>query len=183
MKIDVMKIIEKISQKGKQNIFILVGIVGIFLILISEMDFSSSKENKASEPYSNREYKLQTEKEITALLKEINGVGDVKVMITLESGEENIYAQKEKNINDYQNDKNENRNQEVSKNTFENEVVIVNNSGNNAALVEKVLQPTIQGVAVVCSGADDISVVSAVTNSVSVVLNVPTHKICVTKMR
>ncbi len=89
----------------------------------------------------------------------------------------------EKNINDYQNDKNENRNQESSKNTFENQVVIVNNSGNNAALVEKVLQPTIQGVAVVCSGADDISVVSAVTNSVSVVLNVPTHKICVTKMR
>ncbi len=183
MKIDVMKIIEKISQKGKQNIFIVIGIVGIFLILISEMDFSSNKGNKSTEHYSINEYKVQTEKEITSLLKEINGVGNVKVMITLESGEENIYAQKEKNVNDYKNDKNQDRNQEVSKNTFENEVVIVNNSGNNSALVEKVLQPTIQGVAVVCSGADDVSVVSAVTNSVSVVLNVPTHKICVTKMR
>ncbi len=183
MKLDYMKIIEKISQKGKQNVVVLIGILGIFLILVSEMNFSSGNEKKVSQNNSLQEYKIQTEKEITSLLKEINGVGNVKVMITLESGQENIYAQQEKNINDYQNDKNENRNQESSKNTFENQVVIVNNSGNNSALVEKVLQPTIQGVAVVCSGADDISVVSAVTNSVSVVLNVPTHKICVTKMR
>ena len=42
------------------------------------------------------------EDEITALLKEIDGVGDVKVMITLESGEENIYAQQEKTAEDVQ---------------------------------------------------------------------------------
>ena len=51
------------------------------------------------------------------------------------------------------------------------------------ALIEKTMQPVISGVAVACTGADDVSVVSAVTNSVSVVLDVPTHKIYVAKIK
>ena len=182
MKPDYKNFIEKLTQKGKTNYFVIVGIIGIFLIVISDFSFEKTNyENSSS--YQLQNYKNQMEKEITSLLKEIDGVGEVKVMISLESGEEHVYVQQEKSTQNIQNNQNDNTNINNSQTTFENEVVIIDNSGADTALVEKTLQPAVQGVAVVCSGADDISVVTAVTNSVSVVLNVPTHKICVTKMR
>ena len=123
------------------------------------------------------------ENEVTALLKEINGVGDVKVMITLQSGEENVYAEQEKKSEDTQINQTSSNVQESAQSSYENEIVIVKEQNDNKPLIEKTLLPEIQGVAVVCSGGDDILVISAVTNSVSVVLNVPTNRIFVTKMK
>ena len=183
MKPDFTKIIEFISEKGRINIFLTAGMIGILLIFIGDMDFSKKETATSASEISLQQYKENTEKELTALLEEIDGVGEVKVMITLESGAENIYVQQEKTANDTRKHNTDNTSQEDVKTTFENEVVVVDQSDGNKALIEKTLQPAVQGVAVVCSGADDIKVVSAVTNSVSVVLNVPTHKICVTKKR
>lgn len=180
MKIDYLKFLEKLSSKGKQNIFVAIGIIGIFLIMISEMDFSSSAKTD-TENIDLQAYKTQMEKEITDFLSEINGVGDVKVILTLKSGAENVYAQQENTTDDTE--KRQEDGVETQKSTYENEFVLIGGSGNNQPLVQKTIQPEIQGVAVVCSGAGDISVVSAVTNSLSVILNLPTHKICVTQMR
>ena len=116
-------------------------------------------------------------------LEEIDGVGNVKVMISFESGEEYVYAQQEKSDNQTNTNADETKQSENRHNTVENEYIIIKNSGGETALIEKTLQPVIQGVAVVCEGADDIGVVAAVTNSISAVLNVPSHKVCVTKMR
>ena len=183
MKPDFSKIIEYISQKGKGNLLMAIGIVGILLIFISDMEISQNKRKNTEENQSLNEYREELEDEVTLLLREINGVGDVKVMITFESTSENIYVQQEKTANDTHKQTNENDKREETKTTFENQIVVVEQNGTDEALIEKTLQPAVQGVAVVCSGADDIKVVRDVTNSVSVVLNVPTHKICVTKKR
>lgn len=183
MKPDFSIVLDYISKKGKNSLFVVLGIIGIFLILVGDMNFTDNSEKNTCSDISLQEYKTRTEKELTALLREIEGVGDVRVMITLESGTENIYVQQEKNVSDEQKQLNGNDSSQTSRSTFENEIVMVESSGSNTALVEKTIQPTVQGVAVVCRGADDIKVVSDVTNSVSVVLGVPTHKICVTKMR
>ncbi len=183
MKPDFSRIIEYLSQKGKSNLFVAIGVLGIFLIFISDMGAGNKTDIKAGEEQSLYQYKVRLEKEITDLLGEIDGVGEVKVMITLESGEENVYVHQEKTASDTHRQQEQNNSQEEVKITSENEIVIIDKSGSNSALVEKTLQPVVQGVAVVCSGADDIKVVCAVTNSVSVVLGVPTHKICVTKKR
>ena len=182
MKFDFAKLIEKLSQKGGKNIILAIGIVGIMLVAAGDFDFGTEKDNTGRERTTD-EYRQQMEKEITLLLREIDGVGEVRVMITLESGEENVYVQQQKQSNDSDVKQNSNDLHQTSQSTFENEVVIISQQSGDKALVERTLQPVVQGVAVVCSGADDISVVSAVTNSVSVVLNVPTNRIYVTKMR
>ena len=56
-------------------------------------------------------------------------------------------------------------------------------SAGNEALIEKTLQPAVQGVVVVCQGAEDVKVVSNITNAVSVVLDIPTNRVCVIKMK
>lgn len=178
-----IKFFETVTEKQKGNLIVFIGILGILLITMGDFNFFSKVNTDKSAGVSLSEYKLGLEKEITALLKEIDGVGNVKVMISLESGEEKVYVQEEKSAEDQQKNSGEKSTQESVKSTSENKVVIVGATGDKAALVERTIQPSIQGVAIVCTGADDISVVSAVTNSVAVVLNLSTHRICVTKMR
>lgn len=182
MKRDFAKIIEKLSQKGGNTIFVVIGIVGIMLIATSDIElFKNDRSNVQKQTLDS--YRVQLEKQMTMLLKEIDGVGEVKVMITLESGEENIYAQQQKQSQDSSVKNNQNDEQHSLQNSFENQIVIISEQNGDKALVERTMQPVVQGVAVVCSGGDDITVVSAVTNSVSVVLNLPTNRIYVTKMR
>lgn len=179
MKADFFKIAEKFTQKGKNSYFVLIGVLGVLLIAAGDFGSGDIKKEKLND-FSLQNYKNQLEEEVTAFIREIDGVGDARVMISFESGQENIYAQTEKSSTDTSTGTGEKEN---SHSTYENEYVVIDNSGQETALVEKTMQPAIMGIAVVCSGADDISVVAAVTNSVSVVLDVPTHKICVTKMR
>ena len=59
---------------------------------------------------------------------------------------------------------------------------MVNAGSDKTALIEKTMEPVVQGVVVVCQGADDIKVTSDITNAVSVALNVTSNRICVIKM-
>ena len=65
----------------------------------------------------------------------------------------------------------------------ENEIVMTEETGAKYPVVEKTLRPVVQGVVVVCQGAGDITVVSNITNAVSVVLNIPSNRVCVIKMQ
>ena len=182
MKTDFSKIIGKITQKGGSNYYLILGMIGIIMLCVGNL--GTDKEiSKPNDKTSLQTYKYQLENELEVFLENIDGVGDVKVMVSFESGEENIYAQQEKSDNQTNTNSDEKKQSENSHNTTENEYIIIKNSGGESALIEKTLQPVIQGVAVVCEGADDIVVIAAVTNSISAVLNVPSHKICVTKMR
>ena len=60
---------------------------------------------------------------------------------------------------------------------------MIEQNNQKQALVEKVMEPVVQGVVVVCSGADNISVVSDITNAVCVALNVTSNRVCVIKMK
>lgn len=182
MKADFSKIAEIITQKGKINYFLILGLIGIMLIAVGDFD-KTDKAKHAQESISLYEYKTMLEKETTDFLKEIEGVGEVKVMLSFESGAETVYVQQEKSTANSQNNSRENEQVQNNQSSYENEYVIIDSSGDDKALIEKTLQPVVKGVAVVCSGADNISVVTAVTNSVAAVLDVPTHKIYVTKMR
>ena len=182
MKLDYLNFLENILHKNKYNFFLVLGIAGVILIAVGNgMPGSAVKENKSD--ISNNEYRIQLENEITDLLEQMQGVGDVKVMITLQSGAESIYAQQKKISENNQKNSGEKNTQENTQSTYENEIVIVSDQNVNQPLIEKTVLPEIQGVAVVCSGADDIAIISAVTNTVSVVLNLPTNRIYVTKMK
>ena len=66
---------------------------------------------------------------------------------------------------------------------YENEIVLIDDGSQKKALVEKIVEPVIKGVVIVSPGADDISVVSDITNAVGVALNITSNRICVIKMK
>ena len=169
-------VIKKIWEKFGFNIFILLGVFGVILISLSELP--KEKDEETAQAVSADEYRKNMEKELTRLLSSVNGAGQVQVMITLESGEETVYAWQEKTSDDMQEQDGKSSTQRT---TYENQVVMVSAGSEKQALVEKTMQPVVQGVVVVCRGADDIQVVSDITNAVSVALNVPTNRVCVIK--
>ncbi|MEG2769744.1 MAG: stage III sporulation protein AG, partial [Oscillospiraceae bacterium] len=117
------------------------------------------------------------------MLVTVEGTGNVKVMITIESGEQYIYAQAEKTNSDLStNDASETK-ETNEKSTYQSDYIIVeDDSGGKKALTETTLQPEIKGVAVVCEGADNIAVQDNITQMVSTVLGISTNRVCVIKM-
>ena len=174
------ELLEKYTDKKATGLLIFIGLLGI--ILISGDEIFQTHNIAEVDSVSSAEYKYQLEEELTDILSSINGAGTVKVMITLESGQENIYAWQEKTTTDRQSSADKTQ-RTSEKHMFENEIVLIDDGSQKKALVEKTVEPVVKGVIVVSSGADDISVVSDITNAVSVALNITSNRICVIKMK
>lgn len=173
----------------KKNALFLAGIAGIFLIFLSDALFSSKKKpeitvNEGMASYQTaqaqaNDYVKALEARLVEMLSVVQNAGEVRVMVTLESAGETVYAQDEKN------DTETTTRQDGTldrKSLYENEHTMIDAESGKQPLVQTQLFPLIQGVAVVCQGADDITVVARITDLVSVVLGLPTNRICVTKM-
>ncbi len=163
---------------GKKWIF-WAGIAAAVLLLV--LSFWSENE-PAAEPTAVQTLSVEAteqalEERLVQLLSQVEGAGQVSVMVTLENTAQTVYAQA------VQQTSNTATNAQGSsvRSDYATDYVIVGDSGGKQALEETTLQPTIKGVAIVCSGAEDIQVVSRITQLVSTVLGVSSNRICVTK--
>lgn len=80
-------------KDGKfKNIVIIMGIVGIGLIFISTLSaFNPSEKNDTS--YSVTEYKEDMQSSVENLLSQVDGVGNVTVLLTIENSVECVYLE------------------------------------------------------------------------------------------
>ena len=158
-------------KKRPTNLLFVLGLAGLALILLA--DLFPSKEGQRTQQESLQgtsqglAYTQQMEAKLTELIEQIEGAGRTQVMITLDAGEENVYALNEK---------------EGSQGDHEWSHIILGTGDGDQALVEMTWQPTIRGVAVVCEGAGNVTVASQITQAVSVLLGVSTNRISIAKM-
>lgn len=162
-------------KEKKITLFVIIGLIGILLIFLSEMFASGSKPKSANLPLSleTTAYKKEIESELTEILSQIQGVGKVKVMVTIEGTTEYVFAQEIDTQQDTQSDKNSE--------SFQNKYVIIDNGSEKEALVKKVLKPKINGVIVVCEGGDNLVVKEKIYNAVSTVLAISSTRVCVAR--
>lgn len=138
-----------------------LGILG--MVLIAGGGSSGEPACQTSENQGWEGYQESLELRLETLIGEIQGVGKVSVMVTLETAEETVYALDTRE----------------SEQSLEEEHVLL--SGDKP-LVETVWYPQVQGVAVVCQGAEDVSVRSQITQIASVLTGVTTNRISIAKM-
>ena len=105
-------------------------------------------------------YRAGLEQQLAGLIAQVEGAGETTVMVTLESGEERIYA------TDTQTGTEQSRQTHVL-------------LEDGTALEETTYLPTVCGVAVVCDGGGDVGVEARITALVSALLDVPANRICV----
>lgn len=156
------KAVDKKIYKKKGYLLIALAAVGIFLMLLPSLQ--TDKEESKAEDFSEIEYYSERiEKKLEALVSKSAGVGDVAVVVTLESAGESVFAKDETT---------------ESGRTSGDYVIISTGDGEAPVLISKIY-PRVRGVAVVCNGGDDAEVKSRVTLLISAALGISTNKIAV----
>ncbi len=165
-------------SKKKTTILMIIGLAGIVLIGLSDMNSSSEKIKKPSktDEITVESYIQQLEKKTEKIVSQINGAGKSRIMITADTSKEYDYAVDQSKSEEISN-------QNELSTDLQTQIVLIDGDEGENALIKKSIEPKIRGVLVLCEGADDIEINEKITQAVKTVLGVPSNKICVLKLK
>lgn len=127
-----------------------------------------------------RDYEQAYESQLKEILQKIVGVGEVEVLVTIESTEEVTVEKNSKDTQQVTNEKDQNGStRHITDVTRSGEAVIMTQSGNQTPLVLKYVKPKIRGVVVVAKGAENLTVKKLLLEAVERGLDVPPHRISI----
>lgn len=131
---------------------------------------------------NERAYEEELEKRVTELLKNMQGVGEADVMITLKSSKEKIYhvdKDKSRSTSEEKDSAGGSRtsmSEEIKENTL-----MVGGSSLDAPVIEKELQPEIAGIVICAQGGGSAFVKAEISEAMEALFGIPSHKIKVLK--
>lgn len=175
-----------IDKKKLQNIIKTIGIKKLLLMLalgICLMMFSlpSPEENTKTETNQEEQEEDSTdafvkkqEKRLVNALKQVEGVGKVKVMITVKSSSEAVVNKD----SPYE----ESTGEDEKSVKEDEETVLIEEDGNKVPYVVKEMQPEVEGVIVVAQGGGNDVVNQNIVDAVSVLFHISSYKVKVLKM-
>ena len=127
---------------------------------------------------STEEYAAYLEEKLKKMLEAVRGLGEVEVMVTLESSEEKIV---EKDRESSSETSGENESGSSKRSSSSETSVYTGNGSNETPYITKELSPAIEGVLVIADGGDDAVVIENITEAVQALFPVDTHRIKVMK--
>lgn len=151
---------EKLDEflSKKKNIWLLYGIVSICILLLVFWG-SGEKEPEAETTRGTSLAADSLSETLPPVLSEIQGVGNVRVAITYESGTEAVHAR--------------------NKNGDSETVVTLGSGSGERAVLEKEVCPRVRGVLVVADGGGDATVRQNIFEAVLALTGAPAHAIAV----
>ncbi|MCH3972267.1 MAG: stage III sporulation protein AG [Oscillospiraceae bacterium] len=170
------------SDTGRRAVLIL-GVVGIGLIFLSSILSSGSKgtsstaqaaSSTVSAAAADDTYAKKLEQELTSIIGHIQGAGTPHVLVTLEEGSAEIYAQEEKRATQQQGSSGQNTDSQET-----GYIIVKDADGSEHALTVTRRQPKVQGVVVACPGAAQPAVQQAVLEAVSAAAGVSSARVCI----
>lgn len=159
--------IEKLGKGGWRRLVLIAGIAAIVLLFLSTL--APQSEPQAMQQYTAEEtakLERELERRLTELLAEIDGISSPQVMVTLDRTSERVFAEESK----------------IRSGSGENstESTLALSGSGKEALETSVILPKVRGVAVVCSGAEDIVIREKVVNTAARVLDIKVSQVYVT---
>lgn len=150
----------------KYKFVLLVVLVGIILMLLPvSSQTKETEENKSQIPQESFDLAAM-EQRMEEVLGKIDGVGKLRLMLTLQSGTRLTLAE------DTQRDQDRTQRETVTLNR---------GSGNQEIVITNRFYPVYQGAVVVCQGADSSAVRLAITETVQALTGLPSDRIRVAK--
>ena len=150
------------------RILLWVGVAGILLIGVSELWPARKESPQATTTLTAGQVEQALEQRITALLRQVEGVGNCQVMVTLESDSQAVYAA----------DTVSSSGADGSASFSEQYLTVDTDTGPLGLLLTR-LQPTVKGVAVVCDGGDNPVIQDRVIQVVSTAFHISERRVCV----
>ena len=178
---------------------ILIGLIGAALMILNsfitvkKIDPDPSRQvapdspaqqtflsKDAKERTGFAEYEEAYEQALKDILQKVVGVGEVEVLVTIESTEETVVQSNVQDSQQITDEKDQNgASRHITQITRNGEVVLYESSGGQTPIVLKKIQPKIRGVVVVARGAENLTVKQMIAEAVSRGLDVPAHRISV----
>ena len=152
----------------KYKYVVLVLLIGLVLMLLPGKTEQKSQVEKA-------EIELQPvciQQQLEQLLSQVQGAGDVKVLLCEKSGSETVY-QTDEDLSVSEN----------STTTKIDTVTVTNGQRVQSGLIRQVNPATYSGALILCQGAEDLGVKLAITEAVSKLTGLGADKIAVLKMK
>lgn len=162
------KIKRLFAKAGAYKYAALVLLLGVALMLIPQ-----EKKSAPEPPIIQQQPEEETlEERLETVLSQMDGAGEVRVLLSYETGE----------IKQYQMDEQIHTQQDESE-TQTQTVLLDNGSGGEAPITVKTIYPTYQGALVICQGADRAAVRLNIVKAVSDLTGLGSDKISVIKMK
>ncbi len=188
--ININKIIKNIGMEK----LLIIAICGVVLVMLPSPDkkLKSSKQTETTKSsgsqnieISGDDYCEKLEKRLEDLISKIDGIGEVKVMITLKATEEKIVLTE---VSYEKNDENSTDSSGVvnTKNSYKEDRVVVyeeGSDGNKVPYVTKENAPEIEGIAVIAEGGNNADNVLKISEIAQALFGISSHKISVIGMR
>lgn len=158
------KLPELLSRYKYVLLIAAIGIVFMLLPAESPREQAPSAEDTVQS--------LSQQEQLEQILSKIDGVGSVRVLLTVAQGEKTLYEYDEDSADGTDS-------MQLRRET----VLITDSDRSQTGLVRQVIPPVYQGAVVVCKGADSAAVRLAVVQAVSAATGLSADRISVLKMK
>lgn len=159
------------EQLERYKYVLLVVLIGAALLLWPQEEHTAVSLDTVSGETKQDVFDLaQMERKMSAALSQIDGAGDVTVLLTVKNSSRNVLAE----------DKNATIQPDGREEKVET-VVISSGSGIQAPVLLEQVYPAFQGALVICSGGDEASVHLKLMEAVSALTGLGADKICICK--
>ncbi len=184
----------KDNKKKIENIVVFIIILIVVIIAINtiwndkpkqENDISNyGKQLATTSDNKSNEEKDELETKLEKILYNIEGVGDVKVLITYSETSEIIAMYNETKRDSTVEEEDSSGGKRVTQNNdVEKEVIYDESNGNKVPMTQKVIEPKIEGAIVTAVGAENANTKNNIIQAVEAVTGLATHKIQVFEMK
>lgn len=164
--------------KWRKSDWLALALAGAILLIVawpidkgkkdnSQEEVAHTQIEESSTTNDTKDYVTNLEEKLEKVLGQMEGVGKVKVMITLSDYGEMVV---EKDLRKTTNEE------------TQEETVYVKKSSDTYPYVEKEILPSIEGILVVAEGGGNAAVVTNISNAAMALFRVEAHKIMVVKM-
>ena len=143
---------------------------------------ANNNQTLASSQYNNTE-SISLEEKLEDILSKIEGVGSVKVFINYSESSETVamYNENSKTSTTEETDKSGGT-RKVEQTDSQKEVIYQEQNGSKIPIVQKTVEPKIEGAIITAKGAGDINVKTSIIQAVEAATGLATHKIQVFTM-
>lgn len=170
---------------------VIVAIIGIIIIIAGSAIFRGGKPDdgageredavKAGDALGrNCQGMDKTEEKLKSILSQVQGVGKVDVMITYETTSENVPAYDiKKNSSRTEEKDGDGGSRSIEQEEYDSKLAYEESvpGGEKTPVIIKELEPKVRGVLVVAEGAESVIMKERICSAVSVVLDIPAHKV------
>lgn len=165
-------------RKNIENLVIfLVGVV--IVIITGSYIFSNDEVEVVSNDMVTNVFDADTfENKLAKILSEIDGAGDVKVMVSYQTGVETVPLLDTKDSNTITEESDLDSARRTEQNSIETSIIFnQEKSGNKVPYISKTIMPIVEGVIVTCDGGGDEIVRANVIKAVTVITGVTANKV------